>query len=125
MTYLVFLFCFLLSLRLQSHLEVVLQLKILNVDKTKRLPNGSRGEETVKKQHKVIHFYFYFCQGMEVRTYFVYFRTLHILLKTQSPTNSHRVWVACGVTEQNEGYFLLQVTSNSEYSFLFTWHGLR
>ena len=120
MTYLVFLFCFLLSLRLQSHLEVVLQLKILNVDKTKRLPNGSRGEETVKKKHKVSHFHFYFFQGMEVRTYFVYFRT-----QTQSPTNSQRVWVACGLTEQKERYFLLQVTSNSEYGFLFTWNGLR
>ena len=74
----------------------------------------------LKKKHKVSHFHFYFFQGMEVRTYFVYFRT-----QTQSPTNSHRVWVACGLTEQNERYFLLQVTSNSEYGFLFTWNGLR
>ena len=52
----------------------------------KRLPNGSRGEETVKKKqqkHKVSHFYFYFYQKMEFRS--CLFDTLSQLLSNELP----------------------------------------
>ena len=57
----------------------------------KRLPNGSRGEETVNNKtqikHKVRHFYFYFCPKLECRTYFVYFHTFSYKFKVQrTPT---------------------------------------
>ena len=37
-----------------------------------------------KQQRKVSHFYFYFCQKMEFRTYFVYFHRVILLLNSKS-----------------------------------------
>ena len=42
------------------------------------------------------HFCFFFGQKMEFRTYFVYFNTFSYKV----PTNSHRVWDACGECQQ-------------------------
>ena len=81
MTYwLVFLFCFLLSLRLQSHLKAVLStFKILsctnsqynsgdlNVDKTvSKWLQRRRDSKKTKQKLKVSHFYFFFCQKLFV-----------------------------------------------------------
>ena len=65
--------------------------KILSL---KRLPNGSRGEETVKNKTKTQgkSFLYLFLAKMEFGTHFVYFYTFSYKF---SPTNSHRVW-ACG-----------------------------
>ena len=96
-THLVFLFCFLLSLRLQSSTT---QNLILNVDKT---ASGTRGQETAKtkQKHKVNHFYFYFCQEMEFRTYFVYFQTLSYKFKSNElPQSLGCLWLAKSVEDQ-------------------------
>ena len=67
MTYLVFVFCYLMSLRLWSHLEDVLStFKILS--------------------YTVL---FSTTQNLKHRLF------SYILLLIQSPTNSHRVWAAC------------------------------
>ena len=64
----------------------------------KRLPNGSRGEETVNNktqtQGKSLLFLF-FCQKMEFCTHFVYFHSFSY--KFKNAMNSHRVWAACGI----------------------------
>ena len=47
-----------------------------------------------KQKHRVRNFYFYFCQKMEFRTYFVLSYTFsHNWI--QSLTNSHWVWASC------------------------------
>ena len=70
---------------------LLVQLKILNFHLIKRLPSGSRGEETVnnKTQTKSKTFLFLFLskKKMEFRTYFVYFHTFSYKFKVQrTPT---------------------------------------
>ena len=83
-THLVFLFCYLL---LVSLLLVPFGTSI------KRLLNGSwskvNSSKITKQKHSVSYFYFYFCQKMELRTYFVYFRTFSYKFKVKrTPTES-------------------------------------
>ena len=89
----------------------------------KRLPNGSRCEETVKNKTKTqgesFLFLFYFCQKREFKTYFVYFHTFSYKFKV--PTNSRRVWAACvyfcvfyETCGLNEGLFCLSSLEDTE-----------
>ena len=86
MTCLVFVFCYLLSLRRQSHLEaVLLTFKILTASKW--LQRRRNIIKITRHKHKASHFYFQFCRKMEVRTYFVYFHTFPQKFKVQrTPT---------------------------------------
>ena len=47
----------------------------------------AKRQEITKHIHNVSHFYFYLCQKMEFRTYFVYFHTFSYKFKVQrTPT---------------------------------------
>ena len=90
MTCLVFVFCYLLSLRRQSHLEaVLLTFKILTASKW--LQRRRNSIKITRHKHKASHFYFQFCRKMEVRTYFVYFHTFPQKFKVQRTPTEFRL----------------------------------
>ena len=56
--------------------------QILNVHGFQMAPEVKR-QLITKRKDKVSHFYFYFCQKMEFRTYFFYFHTFFYKFKIQ------------------------------------------
>ena len=62
-----------------------------------------------KQQRTVSHFYFYFCQKMEFRTYFVYFHRVILLLNSKS-----------NELPQNLGYLCLNRPYQSITRYIFS-----
>ena len=110
MTRLVFLFCFLLSLRLQSS---TIQNLILNVDKT---ASKWHLRPRDNKNKTKTHFYFCFCPKMEFRTYFVYFQIFSYKFKSNKLQQSLGcLWLAKSVEGQKRVELRLK-PSNSLYT---------
>ena len=62
------------------------------------------------------HFYSCFCQKMDFRAFFVYFHTFSYNFKV--PTNFHRNWATCGLTEVSVKIGWTLQSFLTEYFFL-------